>query len=60
MLAFPNVVAAPPAVTVLLTRKLYMNCKGDPTGLTKAFIDYLLSPEGAEIVKSCKYIPVKK
>ncbi len=46
--------------TYTVTRKLYMNCKGDPTGLTKAFIDYILSPEGAEIVKSCKYIPVKK
>ena len=30
-----------------LTRLLYMNTKGAPSGLTKAFIDYIYSPEAA-------------
>jgi phosphate transport system substrate-binding protein len=42
-----------------VTRKLYMNTKGEPQGLTKAFIDYILGPEGAEITKASGYIPVK-
>ena len=41
-----------------VTRKLYMNTKGEPTGLTKAFIDYILGPEGAEISKASGYIPM--
>ncbi|MEG2139862.1 MAG: phosphate ABC transporter substrate-binding protein, partial [Bilophila sp.] len=31
--------------TYKVTRKLYMNTKGEPTGLTKAFIDYIYTPE---------------
>lgn len=42
-----------------VVRKLYMNTKGRPSGLTRAFIEYLLSPEGAEIVKAAGYIPLK-
>lgn len=40
-----------------VTRLLYMNTKGDPTGLTKAFIDYIYSPEGTEFIKKAGYIP---
>jgi phosphate transport system substrate-binding protein len=40
-----------------VTRKLYMNTKGDPSPLAKAFIDYILGPDGAEIVKKHGYIP---
>jgi phosphate transport system substrate-binding protein len=43
--------------TYKVTRKLYMNTKGDPSPLAKAFIDYILGPEGAEIVKKHGYIP---
>ena len=42
-----------------VTRKLYMNTKGDPSPLVKAFIDYILGPDGAEIVKKHGYIPSK-
>jgi phosphate transport system substrate-binding protein len=42
-----------------VTRKLFMNTRGEPQGLTRAFIDYILGPEGAEITKSSGYIPVK-
>lgn len=40
-----------------LTRLLYMNTKGQPEGLVKAFIDYIYSPEGSEIIKEAGYIP---
>lgn len=46
--------------TYKVTRKLYMNTKGEPSDLTKAFIDYILSPEGANIVQSKGYIPTTK
>ncbi len=41
-----------------VTRNLYMNTKGEPQGLTKLFIDYIFSPEGAQITKDSGYIPV--
>jgi phosphate transport system substrate-binding protein len=42
-----------------VTRKLYMNTKGEPSPLAKAFIDYILSPAGAEIAKKHGFIPSK-
>ncbi|RLB80798.1 MAG: phosphate ABC transporter substrate-binding protein [Deltaproteobacteria bacterium] len=42
-----------------IARGLYSNTKGDPTGLTKKFIDYLFTPEGQKIVQSKGFIPVK-
>jgi phosphate transport system substrate-binding protein len=46
--------------TYKVTRKLYMNTKGEPSGLTKAFIDYILSAEGAKIILAKGYIPITK
>jgi phosphate transport system substrate-binding protein len=43
--------------TYKVTRKLYMNTKGDPSPLAKAFIDYISGPDGQEIVKKHGYIP---
>ena len=43
-----------------VVRDLYMNTKGEPTGLTALFIDYISSPEGLEIIKDSKYIPLKR
>ena len=40
-----------------ITRLLYMNTKGQPEGLVKAFIDYIYSPEGDEIIAKAGYIP---
>ena len=34
-----------------------MNTKGAPSGLTKAFIDYIYSPEGSAIIEKSGYIP---
>ncbi|NHZ46326.1 phosphate ABC transporter substrate-binding protein [Nitratidesulfovibrio liaohensis] len=43
-----------------VTRKLYMNTRGAPQGLAKAFIDYIFSPEGQEITKASGYIPLDR
>ena len=40
-----------------MTRLLFMNTKGAPEGITKAFIDYIYTPEGTEIIKKSGYIP---
>lgn len=42
-----------------VVRKLYMNTKGEPTGIVKAFIDYVMGPEGAGIVTASGYIPIR-
>ena len=42
-----------------ISRGLFSNTKGDPTGLTKKFIDYLFSPEGQKIVVDEGFIAVK-
>jgi len=41
-----------------VVRKLYMNTKGEPNKLVKTFINYILSPEGAEIIKKHGFIPI--
>ena len=43
--------------TYKVTRLLFMNTKGTPEGITKAFIDYIYTPEGTEIIKKSGYIP---
>ncbi len=41
-----------------VARNLYMNTKGQPSALVKAFIDYIKGPDGSEIVKKSGYIPI--
>ena len=48
------------ANTYPLSRNLYLITKGQPTGVAKEFIDYLLSDEGQEIVKEEGFIKLKK
>lgn len=43
--------------TYTVTRLLYMNTKGQPEGLTKAFIDYIYTPDGDAIIAKAGYIP---
>ena len=43
-----------------IVRDLFMNTKGEPEGLTRAFIDYIYSPEGAEIIAKSGYIPIPR
>ena len=42
-----------------IARGLYMNTKGEPTALTRLFIDYILSEEGQKIVAENGFIAVK-
>jgi phosphate transport system substrate-binding protein len=42
-----------------ITRYLYMYLKSRPTGETKKFIDWILSPEGQKVIVSVGYYPVK-
>jgi len=44
--------------TYPVTRKLYMNTKGQPTGLAKAFIDYITGPDGKTYITAAGYIPL--
>ncbi|MDD1672961.1 MAG: phosphate ABC transporter substrate-binding protein, partial [Methanomicrobiales archaeon] len=46
--------------TYPLARPLYLLTKGQPAGLSKQFIDYILSPDGQQIVESVDYIPLSK
>ncbi|NLL36534.1 MAG: phosphate ABC transporter substrate-binding protein [Fretibacterium sp.] len=43
-----------------VVRNLFMNTKGEPEGLVAAFIDYIYSPDGAEIIKASGYIPLPR
>lgn len=45
--------------TYPISRYLYMYLKSKPTGDTKAFIDWILSPEGQKIIVEVGYYPVK-
>lgn len=42
-----------------VARGLFSNTKGEPTGLTKAFIDYMMSPEGQVIASEKGFVSVK-
>ncbi|MGE4299261.1 MAG: phosphate ABC transporter substrate-binding protein [Desulfovibrionaceae bacterium] len=44
--------------TYPVVRKLYMNTKGEPTGLAKAFIDYVKGTDGVPAIKAAGYIPL--
>jgi len=41
-----------------ISRKLYIYTAGEPTGETKAFIDWVLSPEGQKIVEKEGFVPL--
>jgi len=43
-----------------VVRKLFMNTKGEPASLTKAFIDFVLAPENVDLITASGYIPLKK
>lgn len=42
-----------------LARPLFFYTDGEPSGLTKEFIDFVLSAEGQELVQEVGYFPVK-
>lgn len=43
-----------------ISRLLYMNTRGEPTGLTKLFIDYIYSIDGKKITTNAGYIPIER
>jgi phosphate transport system substrate-binding protein len=43
-----------------LSRNLYFYTIGEPSGEVKAFIDWVLSPEGQQVCESVGYYPLKK
>jgi phosphate transport system substrate-binding protein len=45
--------------TYPVVRKLYMNTRGEPSKLVKAFIDYILSPDGMALSQKHGYLPLK-
>ncbi|HEY4628837.1 MAG TPA: phosphate ABC transporter substrate-binding protein [Flavobacterium sp.] len=45
--------------TYPISRYLYMYLKSQPTGETKAFIDWILSAEGQKIIEEVGYYPLK-
>ncbi len=42
-----------------IARELYFYTNGKPKGETKAFIDFILSPEGRKIITEAGYVPAK-
>jgi len=44
--------------TYPISRDLYMITNGQPTGLTKDYIDFILSPAGQKIVSDNGYVPL--
>ena len=42
-----------------LTRNLYFDLRTPPTGATKTFVDYVLSPEGQQLATTAGFFPVK-
>ncbi len=43
-----------------ISRPLLMYTKGEPKGLVKMFIDYVLSPAGQEVVKKLDFVPIMR
>jgi len=41
-----------------ISRSLLMITNGQPTGLAKNYIDYILEPEGQELVTKDGFVPV--
>lgn len=44
--------------TYPISRPLYLLTKGQPTGLANAYIDFILSPNGQEIVRETGFVPL--
>jgi phosphate transport system substrate-binding protein len=44
--------------TYPLARALYLYTRGEPTGNIKEFLDWVLSPEGQQIVASVGFVPI--
>ncbi len=45
--------------TYPIARDLYMYTNGDPTGIVKQYLDWILSPEAQQIVADLGFVPIK-
>ena len=59
-----GIAVAPGIATVLdhtypISRPLYMITRGQPTGLAKDYIDFILSPDGQKIVEDQGFVPLR-
>ncbi|MCL4823623.1 MAG: substrate-binding domain-containing protein, partial [Anaerolineales bacterium] len=45
--------------TYPIARDLYMYTAGEPTGVLKAYLDWIFSPEAQEIVLQLGFVPIK-
>jgi phosphate transport system substrate-binding protein len=45
--------------TYPIARDLYMYTAGEPTGIIKEYLDWILSPEAQEIVLELGFVPIK-
>ena len=43
-----------------ISRPLYFLTRGEPQGEIKAFVDFVLGPQGQEIVQALDFVPLKK
>ena len=43
-----------------ISRPLFIYTNGEPKGLVKKFVDFMLSKEGQEIVLKLDFVPIKK
>jgi phosphate transport system substrate-binding protein len=41
-----------------ISRPLYMITKGEPSGLAKDYLDFILSPDGQKLVQDEGFVPV--
>lgn len=44
----------------VLSRGLYMYSNGEPKGVMKAYVDWVLSPDGQAVVKEMGFVPIAK
>lgn len=62
---YSNGVAITPTIATVLahqypiSRPLYMITQGQPTGLAKDYIDFILSPDGQKIVQDQGFVPLQ-
>jgi phosphate transport system substrate-binding protein len=45
--------------TYPIARDLYMYTNGEPTGVVKTYLDWIVSPEAQQIVTDLGFVPVK-
>ena len=46
--------------TYAISRELYVYTDGEPSGAIKAYVDFMLSPEGQDVVKQMDFVPLAK